>query len=118
MNIENYKTKLEEEKKILEEELGSIGQADKTGDWKAVPESKMLNQEVQDEADLADRAENFEERSSLLDTLELRLKDVNGALQEMVDEVYGKCDACDAEIEKDRLEANAAAHTCKACMGK
>lgn len=118
MDTQKYKIKLEKERKLLEEELSSIGQVDKTGDWKAVPESEMHVQEVQDEADLTDRAENFEERSSVLDVLELRLKDVNKALKEIEDNTFGKCDKCGGRIEEDRLEANAAAHTCKACMNK
>jgi hypothetical protein len=38
MNIEENKKKLIEEKKLLEDELGSLGKFDKkTGDWQATP---------------------------------------------------------------------------------
>ena len=38
MNTSTYKIKLEEEKKILEDELASMGKLDKeTGDWEATP---------------------------------------------------------------------------------
>lgn len=113
-----YKTKLEEEKKILEDELSSLGQVDKTGDWKATPESEMSSQEVQDEADMADRAEDFEERSSKLDLLEARLSDINKALEKMEKDNYGICENCKEKIEEDRLEVNPAAKTCKECMNK
>ncbi len=118
MNRDIYKTKLQEEKKLLEEELGAIGQVDKTGDWKAVPEDQINSQEVPDEGDLADRAEDFEERSSKLDLLELRLADINKALGKIEGDQYGICEKCQKEIEDDRLEVNPAATTCKDCMEK
>jgi hypothetical protein len=41
MNIEENKKKLIEEKKLLEDELGSLGKFDKkTGDWQATPETQ------------------------------------------------------------------------------
>lgn len=113
-----YKTKLEEEKKLLEEELSTMGQVDKTGDWKATPENEMLTQEVPDEGDLADRSEDFEERSSKLDLLELRLADIREALSKIENRNYGICENCGKKIEVDRLEVNPAAKTCKECLGK
>ena len=109
----------EEEKKLLEDELTSIGQVDKTGDWKATPEDEMNVQEVQDEADMAERSEDFEERSSKLDLLESRLSDVNKALSKIEENTdYGVCEICKEKIEEDRLEVNPAAKTCKGCMEK
>jgi RNA polymerase-binding transcription factor DksA len=116
MKTDKYKEKLEAEKKLLEEELGSLGKVDETGDWQAVPETEINTQEVQDEADMADRSEDFEERALKVDRLEARLIDVNKALEEIENNKYGKCETCGKEIEEDRLEANPAAHTCKACM--
>ena len=118
MNINMYKTKLEEEKKLLEDELGSIGQVDKTGDWKAVPEEEESTQEVQDDGDMAEKAEDFEERSSKLDLLEFRLADVNKAIKKIEENNYGVCENCKKEIEEDRLEVNPAARTCKECIEK
>jgi DnaK suppressor protein len=118
MKKELYREKLETEKKLLEEELGTLGKVDKTGDWQAVPESDINTQEVQDEGDMADRSEDFEERSLKVDRLEARLVDVNKALEEIKNNKYGNCETCGKEIEEDRLEANPAAHTCKACMEK
>lgn len=118
MNRDTYKTKLEEEKKLLEEELGAIGQVDKTGDWKAVPDEESTSQEVPDDGDMAERAEDFEERSSKLDLLEFRLADINKALEKIGSDEYGTCEKCQKEIEDDRLEVNPAATTCKECMQK
>lgn len=114
--MEKYKTKLEEEKKLLEEELSTMGKVDKTGDWQATPDTEVSAQEVGDEADIADKAEDFEERASKLDLLEKRLGDVNQALGKISEGTYGVCETCKGEIEADRLEVNPAARTCKNCM--
>ena len=115
INIKKHKEKLEAEKNLLEEELASIGKFDqKTDDWEAVPEEQM-NPEP-DENDLADRSENYLERTGILNTLEVRLNDIKNALKEIEENKYGYCDKCEKEIEEDRLDANPAAHTCKSCM--
>jgi DnaK suppressor protein len=116
--MEKYKTKLEEEKKLLESELSSLGQVDKTGDWKATPETEMNSQEVPDEGDMAERAENYEERAIKLDSLEIRLNDINKALEKIGTESYGICEVCGKEIEEARLEVNPAAKKCIECMEK
>lgn len=115
MNTQKYKIKLEEEKILLESELADIGKFDKkTDDWEAVPEAQM-NPEP-DENDLADRSEEYGERTGILNTLEIRLNDIKNALKEIEENKYGRCDKCRKEIEDDRLDANPAAHTCKSCM--
>lgn len=117
MNIENNKKKLEEEKKLVESELSDIGRIDKkTGEWETVPESQDMPEA--DENDRSDRAEDFEERTGVMTALELRLEDINNALKEIENGTYGICKSCGNKIEEDRLEANPAAQTCKACMEK
>lgn len=113
-----YKEKLEEEKRLLEDELSALGKVDKTGDWEATPDSEMSAQEVQDDGDMADRAEDYEERSIKLNSLELRLADINKALGKIGGEDYGICEVCKNKIETDRLEVNPAARTCKEDMNK
>ncbi len=115
--IEDYKAKLLEERRLLEVELSSMGRVDNTtGDWVATPEEQTTPEA--DENDLADRSEDFEERSSTLDVLNTRLEDINKAIEKMADGTYGICEICGKDIEEDRLEANPAARTCKACMNK
>lgn len=118
MNKEKLKEKLKEEKVRLVEELGAMGKIvnKETGDWEASPEDEMNFQEVQDEADMAERAEDFEERSSKVNLLEKRLQDINQALEEIETDKYGVCKSCGKTIEEDRLVANPAAQTCKECM--
>ena len=114
--METIKQKLQKEKELLEAELGSLGHVDSTGDWEATPETQTAPEA--DENDLADRSEDFEERSSTLNVLESRLVDIKVALDKIEGGKYGMCEACGNQIEEDRLEANPAARTCKACMEK
>jgi len=117
MKTQEYKEKLEAEKKLLEAQLADIGKFDeKTKDWDAIPEAQ-INPEA-DENDLADRSEDYAERTGTLNVLEVRLNDIKKSLAEIENGSYGKCDICGKSIEKDRLEANPAAHTCKVCMEK
>ena len=117
--MEKYKSKLEEEKKLLEEEMSSIGKFDaETNDWEATPESEEKSQDVEDEGDMADRAEDYEERSSALAVLETRLNDIKRALSLIEEGKYGKCEICGNQIEESRLEVNPSARTCEADMNK
>lgn len=116
MNTDTIKQKLEEERNLLESELASLGRVDQTGDWEATPEVQSAPEA--DENDLADRSEDFEERSSTLDVLEGRLTDIKVALDKIEGGKYGICEVCENQIEEDRVEANPAARTCKSCMEK
>jgi len=117
MKTNTIKTKLEEEKKLLENELGSLGKVDIKGDWEATPEEESTGPQA-DENDLADKSEEYEERTSALNSLELRLADINKALLKIENSEFGICEVCGKEIEEDRLEANPAADTCKEDMEK
>lgn len=112
----DYKIKLEEEKKLLEEELSSLGKVDNRGDWEATPESEEIFQEVQDEADMAERSEDYTERSDKLNLLEKRLASIEKALNKIRSGNYGVCEICGDNIESDRLSVNPSAITCKKCM--
>jgi DnaK suppressor protein len=117
MKTDIYKLKLEEEKKLLEDELGSIGKLDKeTGEWEAVPEEQTSPEA--DESDMADRTEDFGERSATTSALDARLDDINDALTKIEGGIYGMCESCGKQIEEDRLGANPAARTCKSCIDK
>ncbi len=122
MNTDKYKIRLEKEKNILEEELSSIGKliGKNKDDWEASPEVEVYAQEVEDEASMSERGEDYEERSSKLRVLKSRLSDVDQALENIKNNTYGLCQKCNNQnkIEEDRLEANPAAKTCKTCMDK
>ncbi|MEK7113631.1 MAG: TraR/DksA C4-type zinc finger protein, partial [Patescibacteria group bacterium] len=59
-----------------------------------------------------------EERSSMIKVLESRLNNILIALKGLNRESFGKCEVCKKDIEKDRIEANPAARTCKKHLEK
>lgn len=112
MNTEHYKTKLEEEMKLLEEELQSVGRKnpDNPNDWEAKPPSENIL--MADENEVADTIEDFEQNTAILKQLEIRYNEIKGALSRMEAGNYGKCEVSGEMIEEERLEANPAARTC------
>ena len=82
-----------------------------TGEWEATPEEKDYQES--DQNDMADRFEDFEERSSMIKDLELRLNNILNALKKIGRESFGKCEICKKDIELSRMDANPAARTCK-----
>ncbi len=109
-----FKQKLEDEKKLLEDELGTLGRKnpDVPGDWEAVPDKENVEQDPDRNAQ-ADHYEELAERSGIGAELENRLVDVNRALQKIAENKYGICEISGDPIEEDRLHANPAARTCK-----
>lgn len=117
LDIAYFQKLLEEERNVLLQELGDSGHP--TGykdDWEAQP----AHQDVQ-EPDFVDQADNvvdFQERVASLSELEIRLKEVDKALQKIAlnDGTFGVCEVSGEPIEIERLEANPAAPTSIAHM--
>ena len=76
----------------------------------------MTNTPVADPNDLADNYEAYTENAGILSELEIRLSNVKNAQKRIGDGSYGICEVCGQPIERDRLEANPAAATCKKHM--
>ncbi len=114
METKHYKEKLEEELKLLEKGLGTIGRrsASNPADWEAVADVEMNKNSRADKNDNADNIEEYETRVAILNDLEIRFNNVKDALARIADNNYGKCETCGKEIEKERLEANPAARNC------
>lgn len=112
LDKKKIKEKLEKERDTLLEQLRDMGKLNpETGDWEAIPEE--VNSRESDQNDMADRFEDFEARSSMIRTLEPRLKNVLQALKALNRDSFGKCEVCGKDIEMARLDANPAATTCK-----
>ncbi len=112
MDKKKIKEQLEKERDILLGQLRDMGKLNpETGEWEATPQ--VIDFPEADQNDMADRFEDFEARSSMLKTLEPRLNDVLKAMKGINRDSFGKCEVCKKDIEKDRLEANPAARTCK-----
>lgn len=112
LNKKKIKEKLEKERDVLVEQMKDMGKLNpETGEWDATPEE--MNYPESDQNDMADRFEDFEERSSMIKELEPRLNNILRALKGVNRESFGKCEVCKKNIEMTRMEANPAARTCK-----
>ena len=115
-DIQYFKTKLENEKKILENELSSIGKINKgnPSGWEVT--AGKIEIDSADENETADKMEEMEENELIFSQLEKQLSDVNNALEHIEKGTYGICEVSGKPIERDRLEANPSARTCIAHM--
>jgi len=116
-DIKYFKEKLEAEKKNILEELETVSSPnpDVPGDFEPKENPSEVNEA--DPNERADMQEQFAENTNITDQLELRLAEVNKALEKIEKGTYGVCEVSGEEIEKDRLEANPAAKTCKGHLG-
>ncbi len=117
-DTEHFKNKLEEELKLLEKELSSIGRInpENPGDWQALPAD--MDTSHADENEVADTIEEFEENTGILKQLEIRYNEVKSALEKIPAGTYGICEVSGEPIERERLEANPAAKTSMKHMGE
>lgn len=116
MDIQHFKHKLEEELKVVEGELSSVGVLTPEGEWepKEVDMDTLPPQADANEA--GDHIEEYEANKGIDAVLEARWNDIKAAIEKIETGTYGTCEVCGAQIEEDRLEANPAARTCKAHM--
>ncbi|MEI6022262.1 MAG: hypothetical protein WCQ32_00225 [bacterium] len=113
MDTSHFKNVLLAEQKDLEVELTEIARFNtETNMWEATPDTDMVNET--DDNDAADRFEDFEERTSMVTTLQARLTDIEAAIKKIDANAFGICEIGGEAIEKERLDANPAARTCKA----
>jgi RNA polymerase-binding transcription factor DksA len=115
-DIQHFTDKLIREKKILEDELGTLGKKDpRAGEgWEATTGDMEVDRA--DENEVADKMEELEENQLILGQLEKQLVEVNSALEKIQNGTFGICTVCNEPVENDRLEANPSATTCKAHM--
>ncbi len=111
--IESLKLKLEEGRATLEKELASFAVEDPKmkGNWDA----KRVSNEDSDMEEKADEVEEYDNLLSLEHSLELKLKNVNAALEKIAAGTYGKCEKCGKEIEANRLQVAPEAKWCMNC---
>lgn len=115
-DTQHFKGKLEKEKKLLEDELATVGHANPNNPsgWEAT--TTDINVDSADENELADKMEELEGNEQILDQLEKQLIEVRAALERIEKGTYGICEVGGEKIEKERLEAMPSARTCKLHM--
>ena len=111
--FEELKTKLESQKEALAKELSSFAVKDESleNNWDA----KYPNREHGNMEEEADEVQEYDNLLSIEHNLELRLKDVNSALEKIDNNKYGVCEKCGKEIDDERLQAYPEARVCTNC---
>lgn len=113
VTLEQLKKSLEDERARLTAELKSFAVPDPKmrGDWDtrfpAETELASMSHAAQDEQ--ADFREEYETEIAQEHALELRLREVEGALERIAGGTYGQCRSCGRAISEERLMANPAA---------
>jgi len=109
------KKKLEAEKLRLTKDLRSFAKKDPKmkGNWFTRFPFFGTNRSHKDEG--AEKIEEYEKLLPIEHNLELRLKDINKALEEIKKGVYGKCKNCNGKINIERLKAFPEARICMKC---
>jgi len=112
LDKKKIKEKLEKERDLLLEQMKDMGKMNpKTGEWEVVQENPGFHES--DQNDMADRFEDFEGKSGMMDVFEGRLNNILKALENLNKASFGVCKVCKKEIEAKRMEVNPAATTCK-----
>ncbi len=115
--MEELKIALEKERNLLVKELETIATPDPhvKGDWDIKHsewgENQITSQEELESGESVNEIDEDMKNKALSDSLELRLRDVNDALERMENGTYGICEFCKKEIPIERLKANPAAKT-------
>lgn len=111
--LEEFKKRLLNEKKLIEDELKSFN-------WEIKPDVFEFNPPEMGEGDFeereADEGEEIGKLVSLKKDLEERLREINSALEKIGKGNYGICENCGKKIELRVLLANPAARYCKKCL--
>ena len=114
---EELKITLEKERDLLTKELETIATPDphikdnwniKHFEW---GENQITSKEELEGGESANEVDEDMKNKALSDSLELRLRDVNDALERIKNGIYGICEICKKEIPVERLMANPAAKT-------
>ncbi len=113
---QQFKVKLENEKKLLESELATVGHKNPQNPMGWEASSGTMEVDSADENEVADKMEELEENELILQQLEKQLSDVDAALEQIEKGTYGLCEVCGKPIEIARLEASPSARTCKSHM--
>jgi RNA polymerase-binding transcription factor DksA len=110
--LKELKQKLEDSKINLEDELKSFATKNEKGDdWNTNFPAGENCDDVECEED---EVEEYENLLPVEHALELKLRDVNNALEKIGNNTYGKCETCGIGIEEERLKALPEAKTCNA----
>jgi len=115
--LNTLKEKLEKQKASIEGELGKFAKRDEKlkGDWDTKYPKSNGGAGSQVLEDAADDVEEYATLLSIEYNLELRLQDINLALEKINKGGYGKCEKCGKKILEERLKIHPEARMCTKC---
>ncbi len=117
-DLETYRVLLERDKDRLEVELDRLGHRNpkQAGDWETrSPDIDVMHADANESAD---RTEEYQIDSIVLNELEARYRNTVRALKKIEAGTFGVCEVSGEPIEEDRLRANPAARTAKAHLNE
>jgi len=117
--LEEQKEKLLKEKKDTKEALSSFAKKDKSlrNNWET--EFPQFGNTTSEQDENADEVEEYTNLIPVENRLELKLLDINRALQKIEREKqYGLCEKCGKEIKTERLKMIPETKFCSECARK
>lgn len=111
--IDELKSILEKGRISLQKELSKFATEDKTQKYNW--DVKYPNREDSTKDEEADEAQEYDNLLSLEHSLEIKLRDVDIALEKIEKGDYGKCSNCGKDIEEERLMVAPEAKLCIGC---
>lgn len=115
--LQQQKEKLEKEKEAIREQLKRLAIEDPklTGDWDTLfpKHDGGIGSSALEEA--TDEVEEYATKLPIEYSLELRLRNINLALDKIANKKYGKCEKCGKLIQLSRLKISPEAKTCMKC---
>jgi len=129
-NLQEIKLRLESQKAAIETELEKFAKKDERlkGDWDTkYPKTGKADSGGQSLEDAADTVEEYVNLLPIEHNLEIRLRDINLALEKINKDEngegeergsYGVCEHCGKDIPEDRLRIYPEARRCAVCDKK
>lgn len=118
--LKELEEKLEKQKEILEGELSRFAKKDEKlkGDWDTKYPSSNGGTGSSALEDAADQVEAYANLLPVEHSMELRLQDINLALERIKKGKYGLCEKCGQKIAEARLKVYPEARFCVKCDKK
>jgi len=114
--IDIQKNRLVKEKEDLEKTLSDFASKKEGSEDNWETKYTDIDPDERDPEDSADEVEEFTDLLPQEYALEIRLKNINDALEKVEEGTYGICDNCKRPISKERLEVNPSAKKCIECI--
>jgi DnaK suppressor protein len=115
--LSEIKEKLEKAKTVIKSELQKFAKEDKKlkGDWDTKYPKFNGGSGGQVLEDAADQVEEYITLLPIEHNMELRLRNINLALEKIKKGKYGKCEKCGKKIKEERLKIYPEARLCSEC---